>query len=137
MTVEHPLGAAYRAIREALTASNEIWGDKVSPDAPLSTDDRPYVIMWQMSSDIRDVTKKQLARFVIGVKVVSDDFEQSINGAVRIAELLDSQALNGGNDWNVVMSSQGNALHMTERLQNAQPIYHDGFQFRIWLERKV
>jgi hypothetical protein len=137
MTVEHPLGVAYRAIREKLIASSEVWGDRVSPESAASTDTRPYVVMWSMSGDIRDVTRKQLARLVIGVKVVADDMEQSMNAAARIAELLDSQALNGGNDWNIVMSSQGAPLHMIERLRNAQPIYHDGFQFRVWLERKA
>ncbi len=134
--IEHPFGVAVRVIRDRLMATEEIWADRVRLDMPKSNDTRPVVVIWKLSDHIWDYTKRKLAQFVIGVKVIDDDFLRAMTAAQRIAELLDGATLNGGNDWDVVMCSQGNGIHAPEQFIDTQTIYHEGFQFRIWLERK-
>lgn len=134
--MESPIGATYRAIRDKLISTPEVWGNKVYPDRAAATATKPYVVVFELDGRIRNIVKSPSARFVIGVKGVANSFEEATSIAGRILELLDGAELYGGPDWKVTLVSAGQAIHFQEAVKESLYTYTEGYQFRIWLERK-
>jgi len=139
---EHPYIALCRAVKTRLTAASEIWGQQVG-EVPLATWPKPYVQMYYIAGGESNNIIAQDADYDLGIKVVSEDMEESLIGAARLTALLNDQGvqdrpttyLYGGSDWEICTATQGRAIHIVEPFAQSQFFYHDGHVFSFVLGR--
>lgn len=136
---EPALAAIYRAVRQRLTASAELWGQQVYPDQAPGGVERPYVVyFWSGGGELNAIVGQD-AEIVLTVKVVADSLAQAFTGAGRISALLNdadgasASPLNGGTDWTIIHVQQEQVVHLVETVNTTQ-IYHEGARFRFYAE---
>jgi hypothetical protein len=140
------LPAAYKCISTALDGAGS-WGSRVYADRVPAVDshsgvERPYVVI-QWSGGGEELAQQDVehARLVMTVKCVADDMAASLVGAGQISAALREQGAQEGNTlgvfdgWTVTTITQDRVVHLVEAWAGSQPIYHDGHQFILQMER--
>lgn len=133
------LQAVYTATRARLIAGTETWGTRVYPDIADESATYPYVVMFWLGGGEANIGMRPDASLVVGMKCVSKSLSQAMEGAARIAELLNDAergvGLNGGADWHVASVTREGAIHMVEVADGGR-VYHEGNRYRFNLEQK-
>lgn len=135
------LQALYEALYGRLTATTELWGPRAYPDFVPATIQRPYVVFFWSGGGEANTILRPDAEYLISIKCVADTLAQAMTGAGRIgtlfndADLSSATALNGGAEWEIVNATQERAVHLLETIDGRQ-IYHDGHQFRFYMNAK-
>lgn len=136
---EHPIAVVLRAVRARLTAAPEVWGARVYEGlAPLGTP-RPLVIMAvQDAREINDVRRPD-ALITLSVKVVATPLAAALEGAQRIAALLNdagdqdsSSALTSGDVWRITTVTLERTIHINEMI-DGQSVHHAAAVLRFRL----
>lgn len=146
---ETALQAAYGALYIKLRSAT-IAGLKVYPDIADDEATYPYLVYFWAGGGESNRLRKHDANLVIGVKCVSNDLHQAFTGASEIVTLLNNQGiqdivpatgayvsnpLNGGSNWKIKTSTQEEAFHFTELIDNtSETVYHDGAYYRFNME---
>ena len=135
------LGALYDVLYRTL--AGDMWDERVRADYIESVKDRPYVIYFLSGGGNELVTRgRRNARLVVTVKVVADTLGDAMVGAERLQSLLDGQGsqefsgLVGDTVWDVLTVTQSTAVHLVERYEGVQPVYHEGHQYVFIMETK-
>lgn len=135
------LGALYEVLYQTL--AGDIWGERVRSDFIESVKVRPYVVyFWSGGGNELMRTGRQSARLVLTVKCVADSLVDAMIGAARLEELLDGQGsqessgLVTDSAWDVLTVTQGRAVHLVERYEGVQAVYHEGHQYEFFMETK-
>ena len=136
---ESAVAVAYRAIRQRLVATSELWSSNVFPDLAPANVNRPFVVFFHMAGGEINVRRIQDASLVIVVKVISGALAEALQGAGRISALLNdadfaSDPLDAGSEWVIQNVNQEQAVHLVEMVGGEQ-LYHSGHKFRFRLER--
>lgn len=132
--------AVYTALTNHLK-NRSVWGDRVFADSAPARIVRPYVVFFVASGGDAHQTQKQDARMVLTVKCVADKLNESLQGADALTSALSDT---GSQDdrpilcegWNITTITQDRIVHLKEMWEGATPIYHDGYQFIVTMERK-
>lgn len=136
------MAALYQALRLNLANASPIWADRAYADIAPAGVTRPYVV-WFAVSGGRDLVRQdvQSASYVVTVKCVADTLALSLAGQEAIRAVLDD---NGTQDrrntlvqptgWRVHTITADRAVHVVERFEGAQAIYHDGYQYSVVME---
>lgn len=139
-SVEHPLAAVYRAIRQRLTGTDEIWGERVHYDIAPAGTARPHVVFNVQSAAEENRLRKRDALVVMQVKVISTNLAEALTAAARVAALLndageqDSSApVWAGSDWHILTITLERMVQFSEFIDGVQ-VYHAGGLYRIRME---
>lgn len=134
------LSALYRAVRQRLTATPELWEGRVYADfAPAGTP-KPYLLFFFAGGGEMNTVRARDAALLLNVKVVADSFALASQGAARIDALLNDSGvydsaspLAGGTDWHILTVTGGLHLHVVEPVDGRQ-VFHEGGQYRVVME---
>lgn len=136
------LESLYRALPLALKGAGN-WGDRVYPDLAPATVDRPYVVFFWAGGGEANWTRTNDANFVISVKCVANTMQDSMTGAGYIMAALNDKGtqdtrtcITNGADWTITTITADRAIHLVEAFAGANPVYHDGAQFRIIMQKQ-
>lgn len=132
-----------RAIVNRLAAPGEMWGVRVWPDRAPANPVRPYALYFINSGGENNRVREADAAFGVTIKCVADTMAQSMQGAARLAELLNDcgtqdigdDPLDAGLDWVITTITQGRLVHLVEDFGNVEPVYHDGHVFDFVMGR--
>lgn len=143
------LQTLYEQLYSRLNGANVIWGNRVYPDQAEAAAQRPYVLFSYVSGGELNLTHNQDHEFTVQVKCVAggkagQTMETAMAGAAAISDLLNDQGAqdrNGGtvignDDWLITTITQDTRVHLVDPFQAATPIYHEGYQFVIRMQRK-
>ncbi len=136
---EPAVAAAYRAIRQRLTATSELWGQNAFPDLAPAKASKPFVVFnWTGGGEINE-RRIQDASLLVTVKCVAATLQEAFSGAGRISALLNDadlsdDVLEPGSEWAILNVNQERAVHLVENV-DGQQIYHHGAIYRMRLER--
>lgn len=141
---ETALAAAYRAIRARLASGGEPWGASVFGDVIPASAVFPVVTFFWSGGGEANNRRTQDAELVFTVKAVSYAQDEAFGMAARLSALLNDAGqtddandhLNGGADWYILTCTQEEAVHMVDMWAGAQPVYHEGHRFRLYMEAK-
>ena len=135
------LESVYRALPVNLKGVGN-WGDRVYPDQAPANVQRPYVIFFWAGGGEANWTRHNDADLIISVKCVANTMQESMTGAGLIAAALNDKGtqdstspLVNGADWTITTVTSDRVIHMVEAEANAVPIYHDGAQYRVILQK--
>lgn len=142
MALRPARAAAYQAIVARCSSPSELWGGRVfRTRAPAGTA-RPYVVFFHAGGGARnDIQNKRDANLLLTVRVAANSLPVALEGAGRLAELLDNAGrfdvsdnpLNGGDDWLIQTSTAEDDISFDE-LVDGGVVYHEGFQLRLIME---
>jgi len=141
--MEAALAGLYRALALYLPGDVLI-ADRVYPDEVPAGVVRPYWVFFFVSGGESNDVHRQDAEFVLTVKCVAETLAQSLDGAGRISNKLNDAGrqdgaaapIPGTSEWDILTVTQERTVHIVEKFEKAQPIYHDGNQYRFVMERK-
>jgi hypothetical protein len=149
---EDSLQTLYEALYVTLAGANVIWGNRVFPDQAGAKAPRPYVLYNQVSGSELNLTHNQDPEYTIQVKCVAGGGEAgqtmftAMDGAAAISELLNDKGAQdrndgtglivGDDDWEITTITQDIRVHLVDPFREAAPIYHEGHQFVIRMQRK-
>lgn len=144
-TMETAVAAAYRAIYTQLTSGTGLSGVSVYADIVPAGIDPPFVAFFWSGGGEVNRRRSQDAELVFTVKAVSYNQVDALDKAAAISSLLndkgvqdttEGEALEAEPLWEILVSSQEDAVHFVEVWAGAQPVYHAGARFRLVMEAK-
>jgi hypothetical protein len=133
------LSTLYTSVYQALTG-DALWQDRVYPDMVPAQIVRPYVVFFVTAGGERNNLKKQDADFSLVVKCVAEDMATALDGADRIAALLndkgeqDGGTVTGDASWIITTIQQMRAVQQLEMVDNNKPLYNSGHMFNVMME---
>jgi len=133
--------ALYEALRGTLDGAG-VWGERCYADAAPAGVVRPYAVWFVAAGGERNVRGDRAdAGYTVTVKCVADTFAAAAAGAEQIADVLNDT---GAQDrrlgmvqpsgWTISTVTADRAVHLVERVDGAQAIYHEGYQFLVVME---
>lgn len=131
------------ALYTALTASSEVWGTRIYFDFVPANTAFPYVFMVLQAGGEQNQNKHIDPRYVLAVRIVSDDQLEALTGMERLRTLLNDKGefdvtsgfLDASADgWQIKTSSASITLVFTELNSNSQQLYHAGHQYIFTME---
>jgi hypothetical protein len=137
------LGALYQALQIYLPG-DPLVDDRVYPDEAPAGAAKPYWIYFFVSGgESNEIRRRQDAQFVVTVKCVALTMSQSLAGAGQIEAKLNDAGYQDGaaspvpgvDGWQVLTVTQDRVVHVIEPFEGAQPIYHDGHQYIVVMEK--
>ena len=135
------VGRLYEALRGTLDGAG-VWGERCYADVAPAGVVRPYVVWFVAAGGERNVRGDRAdAAYTVTVKCVADTLAAAMVGAGQVHEVLNdagAQDRRGGvvqpTGWTVLTVTADRAVHLVERVDGAQAIYHDGYQFLVTME---
>lgn len=140
---ETHLAALMSAVRVRLSGS-EPWGNRFYKDLAPQGTDRPYVVyMFAGGGDTHEI-KSATPNVLLQVKVVADDQESAYECMDRIRQLLvnadygSAKELDGGPDWWINATTEGESIDFTELIEQTSAIrHHAGIRIRVAMQAKA
>lgn len=133
------LSTLYTSVYNAL-AGDPLWANRVYPEMVPAQIVRPYVVFFINTGRERNDLKRNDAQFTMTVKCVSLQMAEAMDGADRIAALMnnkgsqDGGTITGDASWVVTTIQQMRVIQQVERIDNDKPLYHSGHMFDIMME---
>ena len=136
------LAAAYRAIRARLAGSGLSWAGRVYGDVIPASVELPVVTYFWQGGGEANFRRNQDAELVIIVKAVSYTQAEAFSMAAEIAALLNDKGhtddaddhLTASGGWTILTCTQELAVHLVDMWAGAQPVFHEGHQYRLVME---
>ena len=139
---ENALDYLLKTVRQRLADSGEIWGQRVAANVPSAMWDMPYVVITYSGGGELDIVVGEDSEIVLNIKCVAASLGQSLDGAARIATLLNAEGtqdansadpLDAGSEWEITTVSQEHVITLTEPFGETEHIHHNGSRFRFGL----
>ena len=133
------LSTLYTSVYNGLTG-NSLWADRVYPELVPAQIVRPYVVFFVSAGGERNDLKRDDASFSLVVKCVSLQMAEALDGADRIAALLNNQGKQDGGpivgdaNWVITTIDQLRVVQQTEMISNDKPLYNSGHMFNVMME---
>lgn len=133
------LTTLYKSLYNGLKG-NALWADRVYPEMVPAQIVRPYVVYFVSTGGERNNLKRNDAQFSLVVKCVSLQMAEAIEGADRIAALLnnkgaqDGGTITGDATWVITTIQQMRIVQQTEMINNDTPLYNSGHMFDVMME---
>jgi len=136
------VGALYEALRGTLDGAG-VWGERCYADAAPAGVARPYVVWFVAGGgEANERVDRADAAYTVTVKCVADTLAAALVGAEQVHEALNDTGaqdrraglVQPANGWTISTVTAGRAVHLVERFEGAQAIYHDGYQFDVRME---
>lgn len=141
-----PAGALYEIMFAHLVNASTIWGTRVEPLMVASAGLEKPCLMFFRASGGREssVPVRDSARFSLTVKVVTETMQQAIDGQAAISTRLHNSGSQDVNprlpsheEWQILTVTEDREVWIEEAFENAQRIYHAGYQYDILMERRT
>lgn len=121
------------------------WGVRVfaAGRAPAKTA-RPYVLYFSAGGGPTIVTPwRRSATFILSVKVVDTSMANALVAREAFNDLLDNSGENDTDPrlpasatWRILTVTAGREIEIPEYVENAETVYHCGFQYEFTMEAK-
>lgn len=135
------MAAAYQVLRSQLVGSVTC-GDRVYAELAPAGVEKPYIVVFSLAGGEIHRTQTADASLLFGVKCVAKTMGDAMDGAGWIKARLndrgrqDDAPLPAVADWYVTTTTEETAISLVEMFEGAQPIYHQGAQYRLIMEAK-
>lgn len=141
-----PTGALYEIVYAHLNGFSPMWGNRVEPLMMASAAlEKPCLMFFRASSGRENsVPNRDSARFSLTVKIVAETMQQAVDGQAAISTALHnagaqdvSPRLPSHAEWQVLTVTEDREVWIEEAFQQAERIYHAGYQYDILMERRT
>lgn len=138
------LQALYETVYAALVNASGVWGNRVYAEMAQTGAVRPYALFVYSGGGERNIRRRLSdPEYLLNIKVVAEERADAMTGAAQLAACLDDKGFtdveNGyldHTDWWIVATELGQRIHITEMVDRAMPLYHQGATFRFVMEEK-
>ena len=133
------LTTLYKSLYNGLKG-DPLWSNRAYPEMVPAQIVRPYVVYFVSTGGERNNLKRNDAQFSLVVKCVSLQMAEAIDGADRIAALLnnkgaqDGGTITGDATWVITTIQQMRIVQQTEMINNDTPLYNSGHMFDVMME---
>lgn len=141
-----PKDALYQVLFNHLNNASPIWEDRIEPLMMASADlEKPCLIFFGASGGRENsVPVRDSARFTITAKVVAETMQEAVDGQAALSTALHNSGsqdvdprLPSHEEWQILTVTEDREVWIEEAFQQAERIYHAGYQYDILMERRV
>lgn len=141
-----PKGALYQVMNAHLRNASTIWMTRVEPMMVATTGLQKPCLLFFAASGGRElsVPSRNSARFSVTVKCVAETMQQAVDGQAAISAALHNAGAQDINprlpshaEWQILTVTEDREVWIEETFENAQRVYHAGYQYDILMERRA